>query len=149
MPGVPAVEFDTVSVTFGSFAVLRDVSFSIPTGQFTALVGPTGSGKTSILNLAAGLLAPTSGTVRASGKPVPAVNRNAAYMFQQDALLPWKTALENIVLGPLLRGIACRDAAVEAERWIQLVGLRGFEHRYPIQMSSRQRKRVTMPQAFI
>jgi NitT/TauT family transport system ATP-binding protein len=149
MPGVPAVEFDAVSLSLGSSSVLRHVSFSIPLGQFTALVGPTGSGKTSILNLVAGLLTPTSGIVRASGKPVPAVNRDAAYMFQQDALLPWKTALENVVLGPLLRGITRRDATVEAERWIQLVGLRGFEHRYPIQLSGGQRKRVAMAQALI
>jgi NitT/TauT family transport system ATP-binding protein len=145
----PAVEFQSVSLSFGSYAALRDVSFSIPAGQFVAFVGPTGSGKTSVLNLAAGLMAPTGGIVQTSGKPVDSVNRNAAYMFQQDALLPWKTALDNIALGPLLRGVARREAIEEAQRWIQLAGLRGFEHRYPIQLSGGQRKRVAMAQALI
>jgi NitT/TauT family transport system ATP-binding protein len=143
------VEFDAVCLSFGSYLALRDVSFSIPPGQFTALVGPTGSGKTSILNLAAGLVSPTTGVVRTSGEPVQAVNQNAAYMFQQDALLPWKTAFENVVLGPLLRGVARPEAAGEARRWIELVGLGGFEHRYPIQLSGGQRKRVAMAQALI
>jgi NitT/TauT family transport system ATP-binding protein len=70
-------------------------------------------------------------------------------MFQQDALLPWKTALENVVLGPLLRGVAREEAHREARRWIELVGLRGLEHRYPIQLSGGQRKRVAMAQALI
>src|SRR6185503_14936472 len=95
------------------------------------------------------LMAPSAGTVRAAGKPVQAVNRNAAYMFQQDALLPWKTALENVALGPVLRGMQKREATREAERWIELTGLRGFEHRYPIQLSGGQRKRVAMAQALI
>ncbi len=149
MSAIPAVEFESVSLSFGSFVALRDVSFLIPAGQFVAFVGPTGSGKTSVLNLAAGLMAPTGGMVRMSGKPVDSVNRNAAYMFQQDALLPWKTALDNIALGPLLRGVPRREAIEEAERWIHLAGLRGFEHRYPIQLSGGQRKRIAMAQALI
>ncbi len=148
-PTIPAVEFNDVSLSFGTYVALHDVSFSIPQGQFVALVGPTGSGKTSILNLAAGLVPPAAGAVRTSGDPVKGVNRSAAYMFQQDALLPWKTALENVALGPLLRGVQRRDAAGEAERWMELVGLRGLEHRYPIQLSGGQRKRVAMAQALI
>jgi NitT/TauT family transport system ATP-binding protein len=146
---VPAIEFRSVSLTFGDFVALRDVSFSIPAGQFVAFVGPTGSGKTSVLNLAAGLMAPSGGIVQASGRTIDSINRNAAYMFQQDALLPWKTALDNVSLGPLLRGIAKREAMREAERWIELAGLRGFEHRYPIELSGGQRKRVAMAQALI
>lgn len=145
----PAVEFDAVSLNFGSYAALQDVSFTIPPGQFTALVGPTGSGKTSILNLVAGLVLPAAGMIRASGKPVQDVNRNAAYMFQQDALLPWKTALENVALGRVLHGVGRLEAMREARRWIELVGLAGFEHRYPIQLSGGQRKRVAMAQALI
>lgn len=147
--GGPAVEFDAVSLSFGAYVALHNVSFSIPQGQFVALVGPTGSGKTSILNLAAGLVPPAAGTVRTSGDSVNGVNRSAAYMFQQDALLPWKTALENVVLGPLLRGAARPEAAREAARWLDLVGLRGLEHRYPVQLSGGQRKRVAMAQALI
>src|SRR5437867_10214650 len=107
-PRGPIIELalDSIGLRFGSYAVLTDLSFQVPRGQFVALVGPTGCGKSSVLNLVAGLLRPSAGAVWVVGHQLESVNRNAAYMFQNDALLPWKTALENIMLGPLLRGIS-------------------------------------------
>jgi NitT/TauT family transport system ATP-binding protein len=147
--GGTAVSLEDVSLQYGAFSAIRRISFSVPRGQFLAVVGPTGCGKSSVLNMVAGLLAPTSGTVRTGGKQVVGVNRDCAYMFQADALLPWKTAQENVVLGPLLRGLPKAEAAGLAREWLARVGLKDFEHRYPHQLSGGQRKRVAMAQVLI
>lgn len=145
----PAIELEELALRYGSFEAIRGVGFAVPPGQFVAIVGPTGCGKSSVLNLVAGLLAPTTGRVLTGGAPVTGVNRDAAYMFQADALLPWKTALENVLLGPLLRGTPKARATEEAGRWLARVGLSGFESRYPHQLSGGQKKRVAMAQALI
>jgi NitT/TauT family transport system ATP-binding protein len=143
------IKFHAVALSYSGRRAIHNVSFEIPRGQFVALVGPTGCGKSSVLNLVAGLLKPTAGTIYSEGRPLDSVNRNAAYMFQSDALLPWKTAIENIVFGPLLRGVAKSEAVKEATSWLDRVGLRGFGDRYPSQLSGGQRKRVAMAQALI
>jgi NitT/TauT family transport system ATP-binding protein len=101
------------------------------------------------LNLVAGLLKPTSGGVFTKGQTLASINRDAAYMFQQDALLPWKTCIENVMLGPILRGKNRLHAAKEARIWLERIGLAGYERRYPAQLSGGQRKRVAMAQALI
>ena len=108
------VLLDSIELRLGSYGVLSGLSFDVPRGQFVALVGPTGCGKSSVLNLIAGLLKPSSGSVRTGGRPLDSINRDAAYMLQQDALLPWKSVLENVMLGPVLRGIPKNQAAKEA-----------------------------------
>jgi NitT/TauT family transport system ATP-binding protein len=97
----------------------------------------------------AGLLAPSEGAVEIFGEPLAGINRRASYMFQQDALLPWKTVLENVRFGLDLRGCPGPQAHDEATGWIERVGLRGFADRYPYQLSGGMRKRVTMAQAWI
>ncbi len=144
-----AVELRSVRLQLGDYPAIEGLSFEVPRGQFVAIVGPTGCGKSSLLNLVAGLLEPTAGSVMASGRTVGSVNRDAAYMFQQDALLPWKTTLENVLLGPWLRGKPRAEAAEDARRWIERVGLRGLEQRYPFQLSGGQRKRAALAQALI
>jgi NitT/TauT family transport system ATP-binding protein len=149
-PMQPAeVSLDSIGLQFGSFGVLNNLSFTVPRGQFVALVGPTGCGKSSVLNLIAGLLKPSTGSVRTGGRTLESINRDAAYMLQQDALLPWKSVLDNVILGPLLRGTPKSQALTDAHAWIDRVGLRGFEQRYPSQLSGGQRKRVAMAQALI
>lgn len=143
------VELQDAALSYGGFPAIEHIGFRIPAGQFVAIVGPTGCGKSSVLNLVAGLLAPTSGRVLTGGEPVGGVNRTAAYMFQADALLPWKTALENVLLGPLLRGTSRARAAAEAREWLARVRLAGFESRYPHQLSGGQRRRVAIAQALI
>ncbi len=144
-----SIVLENVTVDFGGYHALQNLSFGVPEGQFAAIVGPTGCGKTSVLNMVAGLAKAASGQVRCGGRLVDSVQCSAAYMFQQDALLPWKTVLENVLLGPLLRGAARRDAETLARHWIARVGLKGLEARYPAQLSGGQRKRVAMAQALI
>jgi NitT/TauT family transport system ATP-binding protein len=146
---VAEISFSYINVAFGDHIALRDISLHIPEGQFVSIVGPTGCGKSSILNVVAGLLKPAAGSVFTGRRELRSINKEAAYMFQQDALLPWKTCLENVMLGPILRGNVPSEAAADALRWLERVGLAGFDKRYPSELSGGQRKRVAMAQALI
>ena len=95
----PAITFEKISRTFGEYTAVDGIDLEIAAGKFIAVVGPSGCGKSTLLNMAAGLIAPTRGEVSIFGEPLNGLNRRAAYMFQQDALLPWKTVLENVGLG--------------------------------------------------
>jgi NitT/TauT family transport system ATP-binding protein len=148
-PAMVEISLESVELSFGAYCALKNLSFEVPRGQFVALVGPTGCGKSSVLNLVAGLMKPSSGIVRSAGRQLDSINRDAAYMFQQDALLPWKTAIENVLLGPILRGKTKLQASKDARFWLERAGLRGFEQRYPSQLSGGQRKRVAMAQSLI
>jgi NitT/TauT family transport system ATP-binding protein len=125
------------------------VSLAIPAGAFVAIVGPSGCGKSTLLNIAAGLVAPSSGSVRVDGDALSGLNRRATYMFQQDALLPWKNVRENVALGLVLAGVAAADANARANEWLARVGLSAFAAHYPSQLSGGMRKRVTMAQNWI
>jgi NitT/TauT family transport system ATP-binding protein len=150
----PALMFDDVGRHFAvrggtTYPALERVSFTVARGEFLAIVGPTGCGKSTILTLAAGLLRPTSGRVLVFNALLEVINRHAAYLFQQDVLLPWKTALDNVMLGPLLHRWPRRRARDEARRWLARVGLAGFENRFPHQLSGGMRKRVALAQSLI
>jgi NitT/TauT family transport system ATP-binding protein len=145
----PMVSIDSVTMSFGTFIAVQNVNLTVADGEFLAIVGPTGCGKSTILNAIAGLLKPASGTVSIDGAPVGGVQNNIGYLFQQDALLPWKTALENVELGPMFKGTGAGERREQAMKWLAKVGLKGFEHRYPHQLSGGQRKRVQMAQALI
>jgi len=147
--GSGRVKLEHVGVRYDDFEAIRDVSFDVSPGQFVSLVGPTGCGKSSLLNLIAGLMTPSSGRVVSGEDEVTTINSDSSYMFQADALLPWKSALSNVMLGPLLRGTPKREAEERARSWLDRVGLRGFEHRYTHQLSGGQKKRVAMAQALI
>ena len=128
------------------YVAIFDTSLEIKNGEFVALVGPTGCGKSTLLNVAAGLIAPTSGDVKIFDKPLRGLNRDAAYMFQADALLPWKNALDNVALGLTFRGESDRNAKKIARDWLQRVGLAAHENRYPHQLSGGMKKRVALAQ---
>ncbi len=145
----PMVSIDSITMSFGAYVAVQDVNLSVSDGEFLAIVGPTGCGKSTVLNAIAGLLKPASGTVFIDGQPVCGVQNDIGYLFQQDALLPWKTAIENVELGPMFKGVGAADRREQAMRWLAKVGLKGFEHRYPHQLSGGQRKRVQMAQALI
>ncbi|KRD72604.1 ABC transporter ATP-binding protein [Ensifer sp. Root278] len=145
----PMVSIDSVTMSFGAYVAVQDVNLSVSDGEFLAIVGPTGCGKSTILNAIAGLLKPASGTVSIDGQPVRGVQNDIGYLFQQDALLPWKTAIENVELGPMFKGIGAAERREQSMKWLAKVGLKGFEHRYPHQLSGGQRKRVQMAQALI
>ncbi|MBX4890256.1 ABC transporter ATP-binding protein [Rhizobium bangladeshense] len=145
----PMVSIDAVTMSFGAYVAVQDVNLNVSDGEFLAIVGPTGCGKSTILNAIAGLLKPASGTVSIDGQPLRGVRNDIGYLFQQDALLPWKTAIENVELGPMFKGVGAADRREQSMRWLAKVGLKGFEHRYPHQLSGGQRKRVQMAQALI
>ena len=149
-----ALELERVSRDFTTpdgrgYRALDDVSFSISAGSFVAIVGPSGCGKSTLLNIVAGLLAPSAGTVRVDGEAQTGLNRRATYMFQQDALLPWKTVRENVALGLTLGGVAKPEAQARAGAWLARVGLAAFAAHYPSQLSGGMRKRVVMAQNWI
>jgi NitT/TauT family transport system ATP-binding protein len=151
---VIALELDHVTRDFTTpdgrgYRALDDISLSIDAGSFVAIVGPSGCGKSTLLNIAAGLLAPSSGLVRVGGEPLSGLNRRATYMFQQDALLPWKSVRDNVALGLTLSGVAKPDGHARADAWLGRVGLSAFADHYPSQLSGGMRKRVVMAQNWI
>ncbi|WCE04978.1 ABC transporter ATP-binding protein [Pseudoxanthomonas sp. JBR18] len=148
-PTETMVAINKVTMSFGDFTAVRDVDIQVGNGEFVAIVGPTGCGKSTVLNAVAGLLTPASGGISIDGTPVKGVQESVGYLFQQDALLPWKTALQNVELGLRFRGVAAKEREEKARAWLAKVGLSGFEHRYPHQLSGGQRKRVQMAQALI
>ncbi|WP_380563399.1 ABC transporter ATP-binding protein [Streptacidiphilus jeojiensis] len=131
------------------FTALRDVNFTVEPGQFCAVVGPTGCGKSTTLGMVAGLDRPSAGSVRVGGAEVDGITEGVSFMFQQDALLPWKTVLANVALGPVFRGVGKKQAQASARDWLGRVGLRGFEDHHPHQLSGGMRKRVAMAAALI
>jgi NitT/TauT family transport system ATP-binding protein len=131
------------------YTAIQGVSLDISEGVFLSVVGPSGCGKSTLLNLVAGLTAPSSGTVEIYGKPLSGLNRRASYMFQQDALLPWKTVLDNIVLGLRFSRKQGAEAHELGREWISRVGLDGFADCYPHQLSGGMRKRAAMAQSWI
>lgn len=143
------LEFKQVSVAFGSYVAVEGVSLRLSPDEFVSLVGPTGCGKSTLLNVAAGLLAPTQGEVLLEGKPLRGLNPVAGYLFQQDAILPWKTALDNVALPLVFRGVGLREARERAQAWLEKVGLGRFPRHYPHQLSGGMRKRVGLAQVLI
>ncbi|MEY9875490.1 NitT/TauT family transport system ATP-binding protein [Streptacidiphilus sp. MAP12-33] len=131
------------------FTAIKDVSFTVEPGQFCAVVGPTGCGKSTTLGMVSGLDKPSEGTVKVGGKVVDGITDGVSFMFQADALLPWKTVLANVALGPIFRGVGKAEAQTRARDWLRRVGLAGFEDRYPHQLSGGMRKRVAMAAALI
>ena len=128
------------------YTAVRDVSLTVGAGEFVSVVGPTGCGKSTLLNVAAGLLAPSTGSVSVFGTALQGINTRAGYMFQAESLMPWRTALGNVMAGLEFRGIADAQARSRAEEWLRRVGLGGFGDRYPHQLSGGMRKRVSLAQ---
>ena len=144
-----AVRLRDVTRRFPGYTAVERISLDVAEGCFVSIVGPSGCGKSTVLNMIAGLLPPSGGAVEIFGEPLAGINRRASYMFQQDALLPWKTVLDNIQLGLVFQGRNRRDAVDEAGVWIERVGLAGFAGRYPYELSGGMRKRVAMAQCWI
>jgi NitT/TauT family transport system ATP-binding protein len=150
-----AVELDRVTCTFAArgdgapYTAVKDVTLAIGEGEFVSVVGPTGCGKSTLLNVAAGLLNPSSGSVRVLGEPLAGINRRAGYMFQTEALMPWRSALANVTAGLEFRGVAREEARRRGDDWLARVGLTGFGDRYPHQLSGGMRKRTSLAQMLI
>jgi NitT/TauT family transport system ATP-binding protein len=150
----PAIELAGVTKRFrtpdgSSYTALQDMDVRVAEGEFAAIVGPTGCGKSTTLTLISGLERPSSGSVHVHGKPVKGITPGCGFMFQADAILPWKTVLDNVSAGPRFRGTPRAEAYADARDWIRRVGLAGFENRYPHQLSGGMRKRVALAQNLI
>ena len=147
------VRLDQVSVRFGAgpgaYEAVRHASLDVAAGEFVAIVGPTGCGKSTLLNVVACLLAPSAGQALVNGRKVEGVTREAGYLFQQDALMPWKTALANVAVALEVVGVAPLEARERARGLLARVGLARFTERYPHQLSGGQRKRVALAQMLI
>lgn len=149
----PALELQDITVTFRSreerdarYTAVAGTTLTVAAGEFVSVVGPTGCGKSTLLNVAAGLLEPSSGEVRVFGESLRGLNRRAGYMFQSDALMPWRSALANVMVGLQYRGLPDGEARTQAEAWLARVGLAGFGDRYPHQLSGGMRKRTALAQ---
>jgi NitT/TauT family transport system ATP-binding protein len=151
---VCAIQFRGVAVEFAvpggaSYPAVARTDLKVGAHEFVAIVGPTGCGKSTILNVAAGLLEAFAGDVVVFGSPLSGLNRHAGYLFQQDAVMPWKTARDNVAIALEVAGVGRAEALERAQAWLKRVGLSAFGDRYPHQLSGGQRKRVGLAQVLI
>jgi NitT/TauT family transport system ATP-binding protein len=152
MPTAVALEDATVAFRLGqerTYTAVEKANLAVGASEFVAIVGPTGCGKSTLLNVAAGLLRPAAGRVRIFDQPLTGLNREAGYLFQADALFPWKTALDNVAIGLEIEGIPRQEALSRGQGWLASVGLAAFGNRYPHMLSGGQRKRVGLAQVLI
>ena len=147
-PSRPIVEVRSVSKIYDSGTeALSDITLDIPEGRLTALLGPSGCGKTTLLKIIAGLLPATTGTVLVQGRPVTGPGPERAFVFQDFALMPWASVMRNVAFGLELRGVRKEEREATAKRYIDQVGLKGFEQRYPHELSGGMRQRVGLARA--
>ena len=128
---------------------LADVSMTIGKSEFACILGPSGCGKSTILNLVAGFEQPNSGAVLIDGRPIAAPDRSRGMVFQQPLLFPWLNVIDNITFGPRMAGAPPDQYAKQAERYVQLMGLTGFEKHYPYELSGGMQQRVALARAWI
>ncbi len=152
----PALALQRITCTFAAredrskrYTAVENTTLVVAPGEFVSVVGPTGCGKSTLLNVAAGLLEPSSGSVLLNGAPLRGLNVHAGYLFQTDALMPWRNALENVIAGLEFRHVARAEALDRGREWLRRVGLVGFGDRYPHQLSGGMRKRVALAQTLI
>jgi NitT/TauT family transport system ATP-binding protein len=150
----PAVALHNIAIAFGlkgggRYTAVEAIDLDVKPGEFVSIVGPTGCGKSTLLNAAAGLLKPSGGRVGIFGTPLSGLNGRAGYLFQQDALMPWKTAQENVAVALQPKGVPRAEADAKARDWLRRVGLAAFVDRYPHMLSGGQRKRVALAQMLI
>jgi NitT/TauT family transport system ATP-binding protein len=150
-PGLTKLELKNISMVFSHrgrrFEALRDVSIDVEAGQFISIVGASGCGKTTLLRIADGLAAPTRGEVLVNGRPVSKPGPDRGFVFQQDALFPWRTVLDNVIFGLEVQGCKKAESRARADRLLRLVGLNGFEQHFPHELSGGMRQRANLARA--
>src|SRR2546430_6385076 len=142
------VRLDDVSMAFatpaGAFEALAHVSLTVPSGRFVSLIGPSGCGKSTIFNIVAGLQEPTAGRVMIDGEDATGTIGRVGYMLQKDLLLPWRTVLDNVILGMEIQGMPLPEARERALPLLKKYGLAGFEYLYPNSLSGGMRQRAAL-----
>jgi NitT/TauT family transport system ATP-binding protein len=156
MSMTPALALENIDCTFASrgaapqrYTALHGATLRVAEGEFVSVVGPTGCGKSTLLNVAAGLLQPSAGSVKVFGEQLAGINSRAGYMFQAEALMPWRNTIQNVAAGLEFRRVGREEAAARAQDWMKRVGLAGFERRFPHQLSGGMRKRAALAQMLI
>ncbi|MDB5590117.1 ABC transporter ATP-binding protein [Enterovirga sp.] len=152
--GSAAVTLAGVAIAFplaggAIYQAVQGIDLAVRPGEFVAIVGPTGCGKSTLLNATAGLLQPSAGRVSIFGAPLSGLNGRSGYLFQADALMPWKTALDNVAVALEPQGVRRGEALERATQWLTRVGLKTFLGSYPHMLSGGQRKRVALAQVLI
>ena len=142
-----AVTVKNIYKNYGDVEALRDLSLEFPKGQLTSLLGPSGCGKTTLLKIIAGLLPATQGEVLVNGQPVNKPGPDRAFVFQDFALMPWASVIRNVAFGLELRGVNKSERESIAIKYIKDVGLTGFEHSFPHELSGGMRQRVGLARA--
>ena len=144
----PIIEVEAIGKVYGGDVhALDDVTLDFDEGRLTTLLGPSGCGKTTLLKIIAGLLEPSEGEVRVKGRPVTGPGPERAFVFQDFALMPWATVLRNVAFGLELQGVGKAEREDRARRYIEEVGLSGFEDKYPHELSGGMRQRVGLARA--
>jgi NitT/TauT family transport system ATP-binding protein len=149
-----AIALDGVSKTYRPprkkpYLAITDIDLAIPAGRFVAVVGPSGCGKSTLLSLVSGLLPASTGTVTLNGTPVREVRTDVGFIFQRDALLPWKTVSENVALSLQFRGVPRAVLRQRVVEWVTRVGLARFGDNYPHELSGGMRKRAQLAQVMV
>ncbi len=150
---MPEIIVDKLTHTFGkgtpgALTVLDDINLQFESGSFNSIVGTSGCGKSTLLKMMAGLFTPTDGQMLLDGEEIKGTSRRRGMVFQQDAVFPWMSVSRNISYGPRLRGAGKKEQAEIEEKWVDLVGLKGFEDRWPRELSGGMRKRVDIGRVY-
>ena len=148
-PSSTSVMINNVCKAYKRRVVLQNINLQISENKFTVVVGPSGCGKSTLINLIAGYESPDSGSIVACGRAVDGPNWDRLVVFQETALFPWKTTLENVSFGPLSRGLRAKDVQARAKDIIERFGLSGFETKYPGQLSGGMQRRAELARAII
>jgi NitT/TauT family transport system ATP-binding protein len=153
IPRRPAIAVRHLSKTYGDGAnavtALRDIDFEVAEGEFVSIVGPSGCGKSTLLRILAALVSPTAGEATLNGTPIADPRRDIGVVFQSSVLFPWRSVLGNVLLPADIQGLARERVTQRAMDLLALVGLAGFEHRYPRELSGGMQQRVALVRALI
>ncbi len=150
---MPEIVVDNLTHTFGkgspgALTVLEGINLTFESGSFNSIIGTSGCGKSTLLKMMAGLFTPSDGQMRLDGEVIEGTDQRRGMVFQQDAVFPWMTVSKNISYGPRLRGASAKEQREIEARWVEAVGLKGFEDRWPRELSGGMRKRVDIGRVY-